>query len=127
MKVHALSGVFVAVVAVAVMAAPHGNDNQHRLGHPAEVRSAAEVSNNPWVPPQVPAVRVKRNTVGAMMSQAVSRVVMTSLLTVAYAGAATAINASANALGLGSAFTDGAQITNFIWRMTPTVDKVLGY
>ena len=125
MKVHTWSGVFVAVVAVAIVAAPHGNDNRH--GHPAEVRSAPGASRKPWVPPQVPAVRVRRTSMRAMMGQAVSRVVMTTLLTVAYAGAAKAINASANALGFHSVFTSGSHITGFIWRMSPTVDKILGY
>ena len=128
MKIHYLSGVFVAVVAMVVVAAPRGNDNHHTRGHLAEVRSAPGVSKNPWLPPQVPSVRVKRRPMGDMVVHMVSRVVMTTFMVVAYAGAATAINASANAMGFHDVFEhSGSHITGFIWRISPIIDKVLGY
>ena len=135
MKIHSLSGVFVAVVAVAVMAAPHGNDNHHRLGHPAEVKSAPEVSKNPWVRPQVTAVRMRREdesrtamaSMSSMVDGIVSRIIMTTMMSVAYAGATYAINATTNQLGVGHVFESGSHITGFIWRMSPIIDKVLGY
>jgi hypothetical protein len=72
-----------------------------------------------------PAFRVKRMAVGAKVGQFVGRLVVTTVLGVAYAGVGIAVNSTSQMLGIGSVYPNGGEIMNFLWRITPIVDQIL--
>jgi len=72
-----------------------------------------------------PAVRVKRTTVGAKVGQFVGRVVLTTVIGVAYAGVGVAVNSTSHMLGIGSVYPSGGEIMTLLWRITPVVDKIM--